>query len=106
MSGDEIRVKLYIESKNDYEYLVFEDRKPSGAEFKLIKSWGGYMEFRDEKAVFFKNYLPQGKTIISYDIRAEIPGVFNVMPSLGYAMYVPEIFGSSSSIKIKIIDKN
>lgn len=105
MSGDEIRVKLYIESKNDYEYLVFEDRKPSGAEFKLIKSWGGYMEFRDEKAVFFKNYLPQGKTVITYDIRAEIPGVFNVMPSLGYAMYVPEIFGNSSSIRIKIIDK-
>jgi uncharacterized protein YfaS (alpha-2-macroglobulin family) len=105
VSGDEIRVKLFIDSKNDYEYLVFEDRKPSGAEFTLLKSWGGYMELRDEKAVFFKNYLPQGKTEIQYDMRAEIPGKFFVMPSIGYAMYVPDIKANSRSLKINIADK-
>jgi alpha-2-macroglobulin len=105
ISGDEIRVKLHVDSKNDYEYLVFEDRKPSGAEFKLLKSWGGYMELRDEKAIFFKDYLSQGKTTIQYDMRAEVPGKFNVMPALGYAMYVPEIRANSQSIKIVISDK-
>jgi uncharacterized protein YfaS (alpha-2-macroglobulin family) len=104
-SGDEIRVKLKIESKNDYEYLAFEDRKPSGAEYKLLRSWGGYMELRDEKVLFFRTYLRQGMTEIQYDLRAEIPGKFNVMPAIGYAMYVPDILGNSESMKINIVDK-
>jgi len=105
-SGDEVRVRLTIDSKNDYEYLVFEDRKAAGTEFKLLKSWGGYMELRDEKALFFKNWLSQGKSSIQYDIRAEVPGKFNIMPSIGYAMYAPEIKANSASFKISIVDKN
>jgi uncharacterized protein YfaS (alpha-2-macroglobulin family) len=104
-SGDEIRVKLKIKSKNDYEYLAFEDRKPSGAEYKLLRSWGGYMELRDEKVLFFRTSLRQGMTEIQYDLRAEIPGKFNVMPAIGYAMYVPDIATNSNSIKINVVDK-
>jgi hypothetical protein len=104
-SGEEIRVKLKIESKNDYEYLAFEDRKPSGAEYKLLRSWGGYMELRDEKVLFFKTYLRQGTTEIQYDLRAEIPGKFNVMPAIGYAMYAPDISANSESMKMNIVDK-
>jgi hypothetical protein len=104
-SGDEIRVKLDIDSKNDYEYLVFEDLKPSGCEFKMLKSWGGYMELRDTKVVFFISWLRQGKNYVQYDMRAEIPGVFHVMPTNGYAMYTPDIRGISDAFKISILDK-
>ena len=37
-SGERIEVVLTIESKNDYEYLVFEDLKPAGLEAVQIRS--------------------------------------------------------------------
>lgn len=37
-SGERVEVVLTIESKNNYEYLVFEDLKPSGLEAVQIKS--------------------------------------------------------------------
>jgi uncharacterized protein YfaS (alpha-2-macroglobulin family) len=104
-SGDEIRVVLTVDSKNDYEYLVFEDMKPAGCEFKLLRSWGGYMELRDEKVVFFQSWLRQGKNTITYDMRAEIPGIFHVMPTAGQAMYVPDIRAISDGFKVRIQDK-
>ena len=37
-SGDLIEVELGIESKNDYEYLVFEDWKAAGMEAEEVRS--------------------------------------------------------------------
>lgn len=97
-SGDLVEVELLIESKNDYEYLVFEDMKPAGCEPVDLQSGTRYgnglcsnMELRDEKVAFFVTRLPQGKRILTYRVRAEIPGAFHALPLNGYAMYAPEI---------------
>ena len=37
-SGQRVQVRLIIEAKNDYEYLVFEDLKPAGLEAVELKS--------------------------------------------------------------------
>jgi uncharacterized protein YfaS (alpha-2-macroglobulin family) len=37
-SGERIEVRVTIESKNDYEYLVFEDLKPAGLEAVALQS--------------------------------------------------------------------
>src|SRR5262249_533667 len=37
-SGDLVEVELEIDSKNDYEYLVFEDPKAAGFEPMLVRS--------------------------------------------------------------------
>ena len=111
-SGDRIEVALEIEAKNDYEYLVFEDPKPSGCEPVELRSgyrWrgglGAYMEIRDEKTAFFVSRISQGTHKITYTLRAEIPGTFNALPTSGYAMYVPEIRGLSDETRIQIHDK-
>ena len=111
VSGDRIEVTLEIEAKNDYEYLVFEDPKPSGCEPVELRSgyrWrsglGAYMEIRDEKTAFFVSRIRQGTHKLTYILRAEIPGTFNALPTSGYAMYIPDIRAISDEMRISIRD--
>ncbi len=108
-SGDEIEVKLTIKADNDYEYLVFEDPKPSGCEAVEDTRdeyywWYSNKEVRDEKVVIFRTWLPAGEHTITHRLRAEIPGDFHVMPTLGYPMYLPEIRGTSAEYRLSIFE--
>ncbi len=109
-SGDLIEIELVIESKNDYEYLVFEDPKAAGFEPVEVRSGyvgnalGAYMELRDERVAFFVRQLPRGRHSVTYRMRAEIPGRFSALPTRGYAMYAPELRANSEEIKLRIED--
>ncbi len=110
-SGDLIEVELEIDSKNDYEYVVFEDPKAAGFEPVEVRSGytegglGAYTEFRDEKVAFFLRTLVRGKHSVSYRLYAEIPGKFSALPTNGYAMYAPELKANSDEIKVIIEDR-
>lgn len=110
-SGDLLEVELEIDSKNDYEYLVFEDRKASGCEPVDLRSGylggglGAYVEYRDERTAFFVRSLPRGKHSVSYRLRAEIPGRFSALPTVASAMYAPELRGNSDELKLRIRDR-
>jgi hypothetical protein len=109
-SGDLVEVELVIDSKNDYEYLVFEDMKAAGFEPVEVRSgytdneMGAYVEFRDQKVAFFVQRLARGKHSVSYRLRAEIPGKFSALPTRAYAMYAPELKANSDEIKLIIND--
>ena len=109
-SGDLIEVTLGIDSKNDYEYLVFEDWKAAGMEAVDVQSGynpnglGAYMELRDEKVSLFVQFLPRGRHNLSYRLRAEIPGKFSALPTRAEAMYAPELRANSDSMKFTIGD--
>jgi hypothetical protein len=109
-SGDLMEVELVIDSKNDYEYLVFEDFKAAGFEAVDVRSgytgneMGAYVEFRDNRVAFFVRQLARGKHSVSYRLRAEIPGKFSALPAQGYAMYAPELRGNSDEVKLNITD--
>jgi uncharacterized protein YfaS (alpha-2-macroglobulin family) len=109
-SGDLIEVELEIDSKNDYEYVIFEDLKAAGCESVDLQSGytsgglGAYVEFRDERVSFFMRSLAQGKHSVSYRLRAEIPGQFSALPARAWAMYAPELKGNSDEMKLKIKD--
>ena len=109
-SGDLVEIELVIHSKNDYEYIVFEDMKASGFEPVEVRSGyartglHAYMELRDERVTFFVRRLARGKHSVSYRLRAEIPGKFSALPTRGYAMYAPELKANSDEIKLKIVD--
>jgi len=47
-SGDRVEVVLTVETKNDYEYLLFEDLKPAGFEAVEVRS-GGPLHARELK---------------------------------------------------------
>jgi len=52
----------------------------------------------------FVDHLPQGVWQLSYELRAESPGVFHALPVLGHAMYVPEIRTNGTEVRIKVTD--
>jgi uncharacterized protein YfaS (alpha-2-macroglobulin family) len=60
------------------------------------------VEFRDEKTAFFVTSLQQGKHILSYRMRAEVPGTLRALPARGEAMYAPSFKGTSDSFKITV----
>ncbi len=110
LSGQLIEVELEIDSKNDYEYLIFEDMKAAGFEPVDLRSGyngnelGAYVEFRDERVVFFVTRLIRGKHSVSYRLRAEVPGKFSALPTRASAMYAPELRANSAEIKLQIED--
>ncbi|MFO0881455.1 MAG: MG2 domain-containing protein [Gemmataceae bacterium] len=109
-SGDLVEVELEIDSKNDYEYLLFEDPRAAGFEPMAVRSgyngndMGAYMEVRDDRVCFFSRVLARGKHSVSYRMRAEIPGKFSALPAKASAMYAPELKGNSDEIKVIIDD--
>ncbi len=110
-SGQLLEVELLVESKNDYEYLLFEDMKPAGFEADDVRSGYDYSsrlslyrEFRDERVALFCRALPLGRHSFTYRLRAEIPGKFSALPAKVSAMYAPELRGNSDEAKLGIID--
>jgi uncharacterized protein YfaS (alpha-2-macroglobulin family) len=109
-SGDLVEIELTIESKNDYEYLIFEDMKAAGCEPVEVRSGyggndlGAYMELRDERVCFFVRALARGRHSVAYRMRAEIPGRFSALPTRASAMYAPELRANSDEIKLIIED--
>ena len=110
-SGDLVEIELIIESKNDYEYIMFADWKAAGFEACEVRSgyngndMGAYVEYRDQKVCFFIRTLARGKHSLSYRMKAEIPGKFSALPTQGSAMYAPELKANSDEIKLNIEDR-
>jgi alpha-2-macroglobulin len=106
-SGDRIEVELILESKNDYEYLIFSDAKAAG--FEALDALSGYirggslsayMEPRDQTVDFFIRSLPRGTHTLRYQLRAEAPGSYKALPAEASAMYAPELRGNSEDIRL------
>jgi uncharacterized protein YfaS (alpha-2-macroglobulin family) len=110
-SGDEVEVELLVDAKNDYEYVVFEDMKAGGLEPQEVRSGASYgdglssnVELRDDKVAFFVDRLPQGRRVLRYRMRVEIPGRFHALPTNGYAMYAPEARALSDELRVGVQD--
>jgi uncharacterized protein YfaS (alpha-2-macroglobulin family) len=109
-SGDLLEIELVIESKNDYEYILFEDMKAAGCEPVAVQSGyngnelGAYVELRDNRVALFVRQLARGKHSVSYRMRAEIPGQFSALPTRASAMYAPELRGNSDELELRIED--
>ncbi len=108
-SGDRIEVELVLESKNDYEYVLFSDAKAAG--FEALDALSGYiggsglnayMEPRDQTVDFFIRSLPRGTNTVRYQLRAEAPGIYKALPATAEAMYAPELRANSEDIRLEI----
>ncbi|NJM37667.1 MAG: hypothetical protein HC845_07315 [Akkermansiaceae bacterium] len=109
-SGDRIEVELVLESKNDYEYLLFSDQKAAG--FEALDALSGYvgggnfnayMEPRDQSVDFFIRALPRGTHTLRYQLRAEAPGIYKALPAMATAMYAPELRANSEDARLEIL---
>jgi uncharacterized protein YfaS (alpha-2-macroglobulin family) len=113
-SGDEVEVTLHITADRPYEWLMLEDPLPSG--FEAVREYWGYYgwhwgywysrkEFRDERVSIGMTELPAGTHTVSYQMRAETPGDFHVLPTVAFNMYQPEIGGNSGEFRIKVLER-
>jgi len=107
--GETITVELTVTAQNDYSYVILEDLKPAGCEPTAVQSgfaWGDGLwatcEKRDTKTAFFTDRLPRGVHALSYELRAETPGVFHALPVNAYALYAPEIRATSGSATVGV----
>jgi len=63
-----------------------------------------HQELRDRQVAFFLEALPQGTWELRYELRAEVPGRFHGLPTLGHAMYVPEIHANGAELRLEVRD--
>jgi uncharacterized protein YfaS (alpha-2-macroglobulin family) len=111
-AGETLEIRVDLDSKNDYEYILIEDRK--GAGFEMLdnlsgwKNLGGgwaYVENREKKTAMFLREISRGAHSFTYRVRVETPGVIHVLPSKVEAMYAPRLCGNSDEITI-VVSKN
>ena len=110
-SGDLVEVELAIESKNDYEYLVFDDPKAAG--FEPVDRQSGYTgnypsayrQLRDDRVSYFFRRLQRGRHSVSYRVRAETPGRYSALPTRGSGMYAPELKANSDELKLVVNER-
>ena len=124
--GQQVRVELTIITENDRTFVMVEDYLPAGAEGidpnlnttsdqlrgGIVNEdyrygyWGWWyfnqIQFRDDRVVFFSNYLPAGTYQYTYFMQATIPGEFQVRPTLAREDYFPEVFGRSDGVVFTI----
>ena len=116
-SGERVEVVVTVETKNDYDYLLFEDLKPGGFEAVELQSGTSlyatsptrgtawvYQELRDRKVAMFVDHMAQGLWEIRYTLRAEVPGSFHALPLLGQAFYVPDVRANGEEVRVVVTD--
>ena len=115
--GDIVNVRLTLETKEDLGYVLLEDMLPAGFEplNERLETegrvpgaspwrWWGYerRELRDDKVSFFATWLRAGSHQFEYAARVVTPGEFSARPAEAYAMYRPEVWGRTASMRVSV----
>ena len=114
--GDVLKVSLEIDAQSDMGWVVLDDPVPAGATV-LGSGLGGDSAMAAAKAddggadfverpfgryrAYFA-YLPRGKQTLSYTMRLNNPGVFQLPPTRVEAMYAPDVFGMLPNKALRI----
>ena len=121
--GENLKGKITIIVPEDRYYVMVEDYLPAGLEgidFTLKTSQQGlqedcrggfedeqtagcqnnnwyfhHSEVRDDRMMYFADFLPKGVYEIQYFARATTRGVFHDLPTIASELYFPEVFGRS-----------
>ena len=110
--GDILRVKVEVDAQTDMTWVVVNDPIPAGAsllgsglgrdsviatssERSNGSAWIAYEERSFEGFRSYYQFVPKGKFSLSYTIRLNNPGEFQLPPTRVEAMYAPEMFGES-----------
>ena len=117
--GDVLRINLDVDAQSDMTWVVVTDPIPAGAsllgsglgrdsaiatkdERPSGSAWLAYEERSFEAFRSYYEYVPKGKFTISYTIRLNNAGVFNLPQTRAEAMYAPEMFGELPNAAFKV----
>ena len=100
--GSLVTVRIIIESDRAMDFVHLKDMRaaalepiPSLSGYRWQGGLSYYQTIRDAAAHFFIDYLPAGKYVFEYDLRAQQIGQFSNGITSIQCMYAPE-FGSRS----------
>ena len=124
--GQNLKAKMTIIVPEDRQYVMIEDYLPAGLEgidFSLKTSeqnlngdsedcyedcyWNWYFnhsEFRDDRVMYWADYLPKGVYEIEYFVRPTSIGNFADLPAVAQETYFPEVFGRSGGRMFKVTE--
>jgi uncharacterized protein YfaS (alpha-2-macroglobulin family) len=112
--GDLLLVVLAGRLPAETEYLMLEDRLPSG--FEVVGRPDGveeiaaeereqrvdHYETRDDRVAFFASSAKGGLQRWSYVLRAEAAGAYHVPPAQAALMYFPETRATSAEARLRV----
>ena len=109
-SGDMILVKLTVNATKRLEHLLLEDFLPAGCEvtdqghidYWDWNYWWIGRDIRDEKISFYIDSLSPGKHVVTYYMRAGIPGRYRAMPAQVWAMYDPRVRATTAEAEFDV----
>lgn len=111
------KVTLTVTTRQDRPFVVVDDPVPAGFEivntsFKTTgqnldddngRNWYfNHTEQRDDRALFFADYLPAGIHTITYLVRVTSYGTFQMPATKVEQMYEPEVYGQTSSAIVTV----
>lgn len=117
--GDIVRVNLDIDAQTDMTWVVVTDPIPGGAtllgsglgrdsaiatsgERPAGSAWVAYEERSFESFRSYYEFVPKGKFTMTYTIRLNNAGEFNMPQTRTEAMYAPEMFGEIPNVKMTV----
>ncbi len=124
--GQAVKGKMTVVVPADRHYVAVEDLLPAGLEpidFEFATSeqaleeaenkldgwywWNplwhfNHHEIRNDRIVYFADYLPAGTYEITYFARAATAGEFHDLPAQALEMYTPEVFGRSAGRMVEV----
>ncbi|WP_146532575.1 alpha-2-macroglobulin family protein [Rubripirellula reticaptiva] len=107
--GDELVVRIVLQSDRDMEYLHLKDYRGSGTEpvnvlsrYKFQDGLGYYESTRDTASHFFIDYLPKGMYVFEYSTRVQLRGEYQTGFANIQCMYAPEFDTHSESLPIVV----
>ncbi|MEZ4868883.1 MAG: MG2 domain-containing protein [Caldilineaceae bacterium] len=128
-AGQLVEVQLTVQTNQEAAYFMVEDHLPGGlealneglnrsnrvsssmAQSEMVQAAFpysypyNYKEVRRDRVTFFITELHVGVWTVTYLARAVTIGDFAALPTEGYAMYDPELWGRSASSRIVIEER-
>ncbi len=108
--ADKIKVVLTIETSKALRYVYIDDKRAAAFEPKEIHSgyeygrgFSYYLSVRDAGVQFFSDFIPSGRSVISYQLLVAQEGDFLNGPASLQCMYRPEINAYSNSVKVQTV---
>jgi uncharacterized protein YfaS (alpha-2-macroglobulin family) len=106
--GDELVVRLELQTDRDLEYVHLKDHRGSGTEpvnvlsqYRYQDGLAYYESTRDTASHFFIDYLPKGTYVFEYSTRVQLRGEYQTGFANIQCMYAPEFSSHSESLAIE-----
>jgi len=105
--GEELEVRLTINSPYDFDYVVLEDPKPAGCVYVNPNSgydWSlnAYVELWNKQRLVTFERLNAGTTVVTYRLLGEVPGTYAALPARVWGMYSPDIGSNTASAVVTV----